>query len=1351
MTGGMSVQTGNEKEAVLISVLKSRWAYVLAVMLVILMGITQVVPVYADTGSGTDDSAGNGEFVITDGVLTAYTGSDKEITIPDTVTEIGENAFKNSECTGVTIPSSVKKIGKSAFFNAAVTKIDIPSSVESLESMAFYAARLKEVTFHEGLKTIGYGAFSEVYFPAGTVVEIPESVTDIGGDAFDSLGLGSNGASSIKIKNKDTVLGSGFAAYYNTVKVYGHKGSTAETYVNTLKESKGDSCKLEFVDTDAAEDVAVSSVEVSPASLSLVTGTAATIKAEVLPENAADKKVTWTSDNDKIASVDDAGKVTAVAAGTAEIKASAGEKSAICKVTVSDPADFEITDGVLTAYNGKDTKVSVPAGVKKIASGAFSKATDVTELSIPEGVDSIEARAFRGMNSLETINLPASLKTVGIDGTWFGEIFTNVSGTGTPQGIPAKLTAVNIAEGSGTYSSEDGVVYSADGSTLIYCPAAKTSIKFSSKTTSIDRYAFFRSSIEKMQLPEGLESIGKMAFMTSAVRYLEFPESVKTIGQEAFFNAQLRSADLDEGLETIGDRAFSVSHVVGITIPASVKSIGEGAFDYEYSGDKYIVIKGSGTELSKDAIPYYYALDVYAPSGSKAEDFVKNEQNSRGDSCKLVFHALDEFKEAAYITFSETDIRMSRQETKTLTVKASPDGARIPAIVWQSSDSNVVKVNDKGEITGIEPGTAEITARAGRLTAVCSVNVVKVDGESDFTVTENGMISGFLGSDMTTLEIPEEVDGITVKGIADGAFKGKTGIKEVVLPKTLTTIGKETFSGCTELKSINLGSVTEIGEGSFSSTAVEKINLGEGMTSVPESAFSGCRSLTKVTLPETIESIGERAFMNCSALTRISLNEGLKTIGQEAFLNAHISTLHLPSTFEDMGGSYMGDVFEVAGKSIADKNMKTITVSGDNPLYSSYNGVLYNKDGDEVVFCPRGRTSVRVADGVTKIRSYAFFMCFDLEKVTLPDTLKTIGKGAFQYDEGLTDCELPEGLETVEDSAFFGAENWTGVDRIPSTVRSIGAYGFAECKGKKVVIPEGITTIEPFSFWGYEDGLEEIVLPSTLKTISNSAFSWAKDVKKLVIPEGVISIGNEAFARMDSLEELSLPSTLKSIGNKAFMGKESSNMLKKVHIPSSVEEIADDSFINRDDMTIKADSRESRAASFALEKGLKLDLGSVSDMKISLSKAKFTYSGRAHKPAVTVKGLEAGTDYTVSYKNSRNIGTGRVEITGKGYYSGKTVKTFSIVPAKASLKSVRAGKGKISLRISGQKGGVSYQIAYKKSGSDSWKTVSTSKTSYTLKSLKKGKKYAVKVRAYKKVSGKKYYGAWSKAGSVRTK
>ncbi len=89
--------------------------------------------------------------------------------------------------------------------------------------------------------------------------------------------------------------------------------------------------------------------------------------------------------------------------------------------------------------------------------------------------------------------------------------------------------------------------------------------------------------------------------------------------------------------------------------------------------------KGSDTELAKDAIPYYYALDVYAPSGSKTETFVKNEKESRGDKCKMAFHALDEFKDATSITLGENDLRIGRQETKTLTVTASPEGAQIPS------------------------------------------------------------------------------------------------------------------------------------------------------------------------------------------------------------------------------------------------------------------------------------------------------------------------------------------------------------------------------------------------------------------------------------------------------------------------------------------------------------------------------------------------------------------------------------------------------------------------------------------------------------------------------------------------
>ena len=95
------------------------------------------------------------------------------------------------------------------------------------------------------------------------------------------------------------------------------------------------------------------------------------------------------------------------------------------------------------------------------------------------------------MNALETLNLPASLTTAGdSEESWFGELFVSVSKTGTPQGIPVKLASINVAEGGKTYSSKDGVVYSADGTTLLYCPAKKTSISFDKNTTTFGKYAF---------------------------------------------------------------------------------------------------------------------------------------------------------------------------------------------------------------------------------------------------------------------------------------------------------------------------------------------------------------------------------------------------------------------------------------------------------------------------------------------------------------------------------------------------------------------------------------------------------------------------------------------------------------------------------------------------------------------------------------------------------------------------------------------------------------------------------------------------------------------------------------------
>ena len=165
--------------------------------------------------------------------------------------------------------------------------------------------------------------------------------------------------------------------------------------------------------------------------------------------------------------------------------------------------------------------------------------------------------------------------------------------------------------------------------------------------------------------------------------------------------------------------------------------------------------------------------------------------------------------------------------------------------------------------------------------------------------------------------------------------------------------------------------------------------------------------------------------------------------------------------------------------------------------------------------------------------------------------------------------------------------------------------------------------------------------------------------------------------------------------------------------------------------------------------------------KINLSKCKVTvknqtYTGKALMPTITVKygkkALKKGTDYTVSYKNSKTIGTATVTVKGKGKYTGTAEATFKINPKAIAISKLIAGKTQFTVKWKKQTGITGYQIEYslKMNFANSKKvTVKKAKTvSATIKKLKAGKKYYVRIRTYKVVKKKNYYSAWSKAQAV---
>lgn len=170
-----------------------------------------------------------------------------------------------------------------------------------------------------------------------------------------------------------------------------------------------------------------------------------------------------------------------------------------------------------------------------------------------------------------------------------------------------------------------------------------------------------------------------------------------------------------------------------------------------------------------------------------------------------------------------------------------------------------------------------------------------------------------------------------------------------------------------------------------------------------------------------------------------------------------------------------------------------------------------------------------------------------------------------------------------------------------------------------------------------------------------------------------------------------------------------------------------------------------------------MDGGSVKN----LSKAKISsipdeaYTGKAVKPGLTVthNGRKlAAKNYTLTYKNNVKIGTATVTVKGKGDYTESVSIKFKIVPGKAALHKLNAGKNSVTVQIKKQSGGVAYQIQYKRKGSKAaYKSVYSNTPKAVIQKLDAKQTYAVRVRAYKKIGKKTYNGKFSAVKYQKTK
>ena len=274
-------------------------------------------------------------------------------------------------------------------------------------------------------------------------------------------------------------------------------------------------------------------------------------------------------------------------------------------------------------------------------------------------------------------------------------------------------------------------------------------------------------------------------------------------------------------------------------------------------------------------------------------------------------------------------------------------------------------------------------------------------------------------------------------------------------------------------------------------------------------------------------------------------------------------------------------------------------------------GVEYSKDGRKLLKVPRelsGAYSVKVGtriicdnaftwcrslsdivipDSVTSIGIGAFFNCSSLSNIVIPDSVTSIGGAAFLTCRSLSSIVIPNSVTSIGDSVFRGCSSLSEIV-IPDSVTSIGIGAFGGCASLQYLsIPKSVICLNGNPFYNmngkleclspnfiYEDdvlfnkdkskiisfrnqSVESYVIPSCVTSIGNRAFSCCSSLSKIVIPSSVNSIGNSAFSGCSSLSEVVIPSSVNSIGNRAFSDCSS---LSKIVIPSSVNSIGNSAF-----------------------------------------------------------------------------------------------------------------------------------------------------------------------------------------------
>lgn len=772
--------------------------------------------------------------------------------------------------------------------------------------------------------------------------------------------------------------------------------------------------------------------------------------------------------------------------------------------------------------------------ITSVPTFAFSESTgldvvgieSLQEVKLPQTLVSIESYAFCGCSNLKAINLDAcdnlttlaasSLYGTAITDFRIGKGVSKIDGTALGNNL--KAVSITVNSENKNYEAYQNALYSKATAELIYYP--------------------FACPQKKLEVKSGTKKIGWEVFrLQTHIEEVVFPAGLETIDINAFPECKnLKKVNLPEGLKTLGEGAFGQTGLESIEIPASITTIDPGVFQ-RCVNLKKVVVNGAVTTIDMNAFAECSLLETV--------DFSDLSQLSKTDM--QVFMACENLK---VVDWSKA-VKLTSIENKTFAGCTSLTNVILPNTIQKlevsafdgceslnltsfptalTSIGNYAFRNNKS-LTRIEIGANLETIGTGAFSNCTGVTDLIVDDNNFFMKSDEGFLTNIdadriifvpANANITEFTLPE---GIGV--IDDYAFVGNKNLVSFSATADLTSIGAGAFADCAKLKTINLArasKLTTIGQDAFAActaltavtwmgdkdqatlvlnqgafrycTALESVQLPKQTKTTANSLFEGCTALASADLSKVVNvsNLGNM-FVGCRALASVQLpqNGVLTALGANVFKGcASLKTITLPASLKKAGG-FVGQMMEESG-------IEAIAVAANHPAYKVIDGVLYSADSKTLYAYPTAKKGdCIIPDGVEVIYGKAFCGVSDITRITLPASLKPYAyncvKGAFLNMLNLREFILKDG------SMNYAVENGVLYSKDFKTL-----YFYPAAKADVFALNPAVENLESNAFQ-YNPHLTDVVVEAPLLKFLNYAFMDLPNLTSLDLPATVVNMG----------------------------------------------------------------------------------------------------------------------------------------------------------------------------------------------------------------------------------------------------